>query len=249
MGQGARIVVLAMLAGCGINTHLPASRLESPETHGRPLAFGADLGIQGSNSLSVTPDYTDTPVDTERPSYSRSSADVKFGASVGLAERFDVSIKTAWDSPLQLQGKYQVLGEPQRTAKAGNSSLAVTAAIGNHNQSGSSSGFDGDDDAYEMTANMLDTSVIAGYRFSDFGLVFGGPFFQKYWISGTHTLDDGPEVPYDLGAYQYGVNIAVNFKLSQHFQLVLEGVFAESRANDGQVSSGFLGGHLAFVQF
>lgn len=252
MGQGARIVVfaVAMLASsCGINAHLPASRLETPETYGRPLAFGVDFGIQGSNSLSLTPDYTITPVDTDEPTYTRSTG-VKIGASVGLAERFDLALKTAWDSPLMLQGKYQLLGDPQGTAKQGNSSLAVTAALGTHNQSGSSDGlFDDEYDAYEMNAYMADASVIAGHRFSDNGLVFGGPYFQKYWISGSQTLDDGPEVGYDLDAHQYGVNIGLAFTMSRTFQLMFEAVFAESRANDAYVRSGFLGAHLGIVQF
>jgi hypothetical protein len=253
MDQGARIVVFAAAvlgAGCGINAHLPAGRLDTPETYGRTLAVGVDLGIQGSNALSLTPDYTITPVDTDEPSYSRSAGDVKVGASVGLAERFDLGLETAWDSPLMLQGKYQVLGEPQRTARQGNSSLAVTAAIGNHNQSGSSTGLTGGDyDAYRMTVNMVDLAAIAGYRFADTALLFGGPFVQTYWISGTHTLDDGPEVAYDLGAYQYGANVAIAFRVSKNLQLALEAVFAASRANDGHVTSGFLGGHLAAFRF
>lgn len=251
MEQGFRSVGFAaavLAAGCGINTHLPASRLETPETYGRQLAFQVDLGIQGSNSLGLTSDYTLSPVDTESPSYSRST-DLKFGVGVGVAERFDLAIKTAWDSPMQLQGKYQLLGEPRGTARTGNSSLAVTAAIGNHSQGGNSGDFDGTDDSYDMTAYMADASVIAGYRFTDTGLVFGGPFFQKYWISGTHVLDGAPEIAYDLGAHQYGVNIGVSFTLAERFELMLEAVFVESSANDSDVRSGFLGGHLAVVNF
>lgn len=253
MEQGFRSVVFAigtLAAGCGINTHLPASRLETPETYGKALAFGVDLGIQGSNSLGLTSDYTLSPVDTEMPSYSRSHGDVKLGVGVGVAERFDLAVKTAWDSPFQLQGKYQLLGEPRRTAKEGNSSLAVTAAIGNHTQGGSSDdSFSGGDDSYEMTAYMADGSVIAGYRFTDTGLVFGGPFLQQYWISGAQVLDGSPEIAYDLDAHQYGVNIGVSFMLARRFELMLEAVFAESRANDSDVRSGFLGGHLAVVNF
>jgi hypothetical protein len=252
MRLGARIavfVVVMLAAGCGINAHLPASRLETPETYGRPLAFGVDLGVQGSNSLSLTSDYTISPVDTDEPTYTRSTG-VKIGASVGLAERFDLALKTAWDSPLLLQGKYQLLGDPQGTAKQGNSSLAVTAAIGNHNQGGESDDtFSGGDDAYSMNAYMADASVIAGYRFSDNGLVFGGPFVQQYWISGTHTLDGAPEVAYDLDAQQYGVNLAIAFTINRIFQLTVEAVFVESRASDADVRSGFLGAQFGIVQF
>lgn len=252
-GQGFRIVVfaVAMLAvSCGINTHLPAGRMETPETYGRALAFGMDLGVQGSNSLSLTSDYTTTPVDTETPSFSRTGADVKFGADVGLAERFDLGVEAAWDSPYQLEGKYQLLGDPRGKARKGNSSLAVTAAVGSHAQSGSSTGLFGNSyDAYEMTAYMADGAVIAGHRVADNVLVFGGPFVQKYWISGSQILDDGPEVEYDLDAHQYGVNLGVGFRLGRQFELMVEAVLTESRANDAQVRSGFLGAHLAVMRF
>jgi hypothetical protein len=253
MRQGFRIGVLAiamMAPSCGINTHLPASRLESPETYGRAMAFGIDVGVQGSNSLGLTSDYTISPVDTDTPSYSRSRSDVKLGVGVGVAERFDLAVKTAWDSPFQLQGKYQLLGDSRGKAREGNSSLAVTAAIGNHAQSGSSDGLSGDEESsYEMTAYMADGAAIAGYRLSDAALVFGGPFIQKYWISGTHVLDGAPERAYDLDAHQYGVNIGVGFTIYEKFELMIEAVFAESRASDANVRSGFLGAHMAIMKF
>jgi len=37
--------------------------------------------------------------------------------------------------------------------------------------------------------------------------------------------------------------------LAVGFELMLEAVFTESRANDSDVRSGFLGGHLAVVSF
>ena len=216
----------------------------------RQKLFGFDFGLQGANVLELTSDYTVTPVDAEMPRYERSGTDVKFGAAVGLAERFDLSLETAWDSPLMLQGKYQLLVDPQGKAKKGNSSLAVTAAVGSHGQSGSAEGlFDGAYDAYEMRAYAADASIIAGHRFADFGLVYGGPFVQQYWINGSHTLDDGPEVGFDLDANQYGVNLGLAFTLSENFQLMVEAVFAESNANESRVFSGFLSAHLAVMRF
>lgn len=239
-----------LASSCGINTHLPASRLESPETHGRSLAAGVDFGVQGSNSLSLTPGYDTTPVNTDMPSYSRTFADMTLGADMGLAERFDIGIETAFDSPLQLKGKFQLIGDPQVKARKGNLSLAVTAAIGGSTQNERSTGlFDDLVDAYEMRHSMADGSVIAGYRFADAVLVFGGPFVQKHWIDGWQVMDDGPEVPFELEAHQYGVNVGVSFMLSKTYQLMFEAVVVESHANDAHIRSGFLGGHLALVRF
>lgn len=240
------------VAGCAISTHLPANRMEIPETHGEALAFGADLAIEGGHSLEFSDDYTSTPV-TDSPVYERSSAGVKLGGSLALMRRLDLGVRLGLGSNNVLQAKLQLLGEPRRATREGNFSLAVTGGVGYAGARESGTGFADDQvDSYELNAYALDGAVIAGYRILDEVLVYGGPFVQRYEIDVTHELD-GTRHDYGGATIQSGANLGFGYSIDTghltRLDILIEVVYAASETGSEQARNAFLGARVAGVRF
>lgn len=250
-----RIMALAatlLAAGCAVRTTLPVSRLESPEASGEALAVGASLGSAAGHELEFTEDFSQVPIATDAPRYRRSNFDLALGTNVGLTPRFDAGIKLSWDAPARVQLKLQLIGEPRRVARSGNTSLAVTAAAGAHASNGSESGLFGEDDSYTLRSIMLDGALIAGRRVDDQVLLYGGPFVQRYDIDVDHDFE-GTNHYYAGVTYQYGVNAGVAFSMvhgrDANLDLVLELSLSSSDSGGSEATGAFLAGHLAVTRF
>jgi hypothetical protein len=255
MKQVCHIMVLASVVlgtGCAISTNLPANRLETPETYGESLALGADLGVQGGNSLQFSDDYHATPI-TDTPVYVRSNLGLKLGATIGVLRRLDFGLKLGLNTNSMLQAKLQLLGEHQRDAGEGNFSLAITGAVGyaGAEESGTDL-FDSQVDSYSLDSYMFDGAVIAGYRVLDGVLIYGGPFVQRYEIDIAHELD-GMSYGYAGTTYQSGANLGFGYSIEQNRQmridLFIEVVYAVSETGSSRAGTGFLGARVAAVRF
>lgn len=242
----------ALSAGCPIRASLPASRMESPETHGERLALGADLAIQAGNSLEFSDDYNATPI-TDAPTYARSDLGLKTGGSIGVARRIDLSLRGGLDTTNVLQAKLQLLGEPRRVARQGNFSLAITGGVGYEGARGSGTGLiDSNTDSYALNSYVLDGSIIAGYRILDEVLIYGGPFAQRYGIDVTHELD-GTRYDYDGVTYQSGANLGFGYSIEHgrqtKLEILVEVAYAISETGSSREGNAFLGIRAAGVRF
>lgn len=238
-----------LVSGCAVTVDVPTNRFDSPETTGKlgRLKLEADFG--GSNSVVLTPDITAKAPDTAHPTFDTTKfLDVMAG--VGLMDKLDVDVRT--DGGLAFEVKYQFLGAPRMTAKAGNFALAATLMGGGSTYNQDSSGLVGAGHV-DQSAYFADAALVAGYRVLDPVLIYGGPFIRDTKFSGSYTQSSSIGAPstsagnYSGDVMSTGANIGVELGLPL-VQFKLEGAY--SNAKSGSVNTGrFFGGLGVAFQF
>jgi hypothetical protein len=144
---------------------------------------------------------------------------------LGIFRDLDLSLKLARDAPTLFQVKYQILGKPELETEKGNFALAVTAAIGALQGTGSASNaLTGLSAKYDLGSTTYDLALIAGYRLHEVFMVYGGPFvtFTSYSGRVDQTTTGVSTFPYSGTAGQSGFNLglqvdstAVYFRLEE----------------------------------
>jgi hypothetical protein len=190
---------LVLLSGCA-HYYLPASQLETPESVG-PERIGRIelLGIQSGTDLIATPQQqAPDPVTGTKPDPALETAPVNyvFGAWVAINPKLDLGIRFAPEAPVLARAKYQLYGEPESTARAGNWSASVSgsggALLSTYNGSG-------------VTFYEAIGSLIGGWRFGDHHVASLAPFFCYSGLSGVGIASgSGSRFRASLG-YQYDV--------------------------------------------
>lgn len=197
------LLLLVIPTGCA-HYYLPANQLESPEAIG-PGRIGSleMVGIQAGSDLIATP--TKQPTDpktgvTPDPQLQLAPMNYVFGASVAITPELDAGLRLEPYAPPLLRVKYQLMGDPESKAKAGNFSVSVNASGGLLLTSTNGS---------SVTYYTALGSLIGGYRFANHHLVSLAPYFDFAGLSGvTAASESGTRYGASLG-YQYDIDALI----------------------------------------
>jgi hypothetical protein len=239
------LVAACALGGCTIQVNVPVNRFESPETVGKAGRVELDAAVGGSNDAVLTEDAS-----TDAPSPAHPTGDhsafFRFGAGVGLRDDLDLELRNF----SELVVKYQILGQPRLTSRMGNVSLAVTLGAGGGYDSSNGTGLNQTQFQYDLTTVSLDAALIAGYRITDWWLLYAGPFFRYVPYTGHYA--QGPEntslpsgTPFSGTVSCYGGNLGFEFG-NEIVQGRVECAFGQLES--GSLNTGLVtcGGQLAF---
>jgi hypothetical protein len=171
-------------SGCA-HYYWPASQLETPEAIGNNWGDPGRLGrleiaaIQsGTDLLEPASEQGSDPETgvTPDPTLAMSFPTYAFGVNVGVMPELDVGIRAAPFAPVLGRVKYQMYGDPELKAAAGNLSVSAAASVGLllATYSGESVTF------YQGTG-----TVIGGYRFAKNHVASLAPFVGMAGISGV----------------------------------------------------------------
>jgi hypothetical protein len=196
------LLALATLqSGCA-HYYWPANRLESPEVIGKleeggkfghleilAIQSGTDL-LEPAETQATDPETGTTP----DPALSKSMINYAFGANFSVTPEFDVGIKLMPYAPVLTRVKYQLTGDPESKAQAGNLSASAAASAGL---------LWGNFDGESMTFYTGHVSLIGGYRFFKNHVASLAPFVSLAGISGIGDAS-GTGFRYGGGlGYQY----------------------------------------------
>lgn len=241
----AIITISVFLNGCAIKTRIPANRFETPEARGEQWHGSVYGSIQGATEITLVPDYTRQPPRTNSPEIDRGYM-IRPGVDLGVVERLDVSIKTPLEAPWTISAKYQFLGETEASAGEQNFSLAASMALGyNSDEAKDKDLISGVESEHETEVTSFDAAVIAGYRFHEKAMVYGGPFFTAYSADGeiTQPVSSGAKHRFEGSGRQYGVNVGIRFHFGR-FLLMLEEAYVNA-SYEAHKKVGFYTGVLA----
>lgn len=240
-----------------MKAELPASRMESPEVLGNEgKRVGFQVGASATQDFTLTGDASARPPTLNNPILER-SGDLSGALSYGAFDRIDLGLKTsAGSSPYVLSAKFQIIGDPSTSAKAGNFSLAFTAGVGVNvvARKGDQNGLFGSGGHNwnsQLTEKLGDFALIAGYRVSDTALLYFGGFAQNITLDGKidHARsDDGtsPAAEYSVSykGRHRGANLGamIEFGTAPAY-LVLEGVYSHMEFED-DIKNWFYAGSL-----
>lgn len=187
------IFFLMLLTSCASYIHTPQNRMISPEAQGKFFSGAVDIRLSSTkeDEWSFSDNDTKRPFDGERDIYKISGM-----LDLGLLNRLDfVYLDYLSGSTVGILGlKFQVLGDPRRTAKKGNFSLSVFAGGGSNddsvdNSDNDLSNFTSNVDKLEYEVDHTDLGLIVGYRWSDSLLHYANTYYFHENIEGKVTTD------------------------------------------------------------
>lgn len=196
------LLTLAIVqSGCA-HYYWPASRLDSPEVIGKSESGGHVaqlelLGIQSGTDL-LTPSETQSSDpetgETPDPALAKSMINYAFGTMIAVTPELEAGLKITPYAPLLTRVKYQLTGEPESKAQAGNLSASAAGSLGLL-----LARFDGETATF-YTGNA---ALIGGYRFAKNHLASLAPFVSFAGLSGVgEASGNGFRFGGSLG-YQY----------------------------------------------
>lgn len=207
------------LMGCASTKFfIPANRFMIPETGGGLGLGEASGGGVGVIGVEITPNMNVASPDTT-PELSKNSA-LSTGLQLGLFSFIDLYYNVAVGAPAAAGLKIQLLGDPKRTAKAGNFSLAVAGGgvFGDSKQTSSSTSSKA---SSELDFKGWEGMALIGYRPSDIVLFYAGPFqthveadikiSRTILSSGVTTVTSEPNGEGDVKGVTVGMRIGYHF--------------------------------------
>jgi len=218
---------LVITSACtSLIVHLQSARFDSPEVAGpwgKRLSVGAGLthDVTIASDTSSRPPTLGTPTDD-------TDLDIPLRVGLGLGQIFEIGLRYGFPvSAAMLTGKVQLLGHTARESVPGDISLALAAGYGTQSSAigGNQNGVFGPGgfnwNANETT-NVADYSVLFGYRPTEKLMIYGGPFYTKYTMSGNvhdDLSDNGtsPATDYALAGQgqETGLNADFEFTFSE----------------------------------
>lgn len=201
------IVVMGALNACAVRMEHAVARMDSPETMGETLDFYVGGSFDKRADVVLTSDFYHRAPDTQTPVLGKASAlDLRGG--LALWKRFDLELKSPLDgdSPARWQLKGQILGGSQREAQKGNFSLAASVSAGQSKEEDSQSSSTA---RYKFKGTFWDAALIAGYRFTDEVLVYGGPFYSTTGFKGDFKLSNGQSGEFAGRFKMWGANVGL----------------------------------------
>jgi len=229
--------IISLTTACStITTTVPANRFDTPEVSGGLLKGSFEFGLQGSHDLTIIQDTSINPPNTADPTFKRVNDDFYLGGAIGVIDRLDLQLKAPLSQRQMFQAKFQIAGDPVSVAKAGNTSLAVSAGISPHTTSGSNTHLfqNVSNASYNIDFLAYDAAVIGGYRLTNTVLIYASAFayFNNYDGKLTQTLGGAStqEYTFDGKVKQRGGNLGVMLSANEMF-LKLEGVYSSVIVN------------------
>jgi hypothetical protein len=186
------LALIIVLSGCSqLNVRLPAQRFESPEAEGGFFKFHLGGGVSSAVDVTLSSDASQRPPSGITQPKLGPGADFPLKIGMGLFSHLEVSVRGGFNSvPAMLTGKLQLIGTPESEAKAGNFSVAVTAAGGYESSSNNGDQLgDGGPGGYNWTARadttVDDYALIIGIRPTESLLIYASGFYSHYKMTGN----------------------------------------------------------------
>lgn len=198
---GRIFLTLAFLSAfsCAQRLKTPLNRMISPEAIGR----GAQLEYRKSGfseaKLNFADGRTDNPLDMGTIS------DPEFVLGLGIVEKVDFFYKMSYEATALLGIKFQLVGEAVKAQAVGHK-LALTYAMGSDR--------DDYDGIYKirLKSSAQDFSVIHGYRFSEYLMLYESLSLSQFSMSGS-IENGGGEFSSDSFDYRTGLTLGLHVGL------------------------------------
>lgn len=241
---GLLCVLALSCQGCSSSKHVrtQGNRFDLPETMTKSQ-YQLTVESAGVNEIRFTPDDLSLPPEIEQPELKAVSGQTGLRFSMGIFDKLELQVETLPYLSESLEGlpaakaKYQFLGAPLRDAKKGNISLAVSAGMLYWEDSQTTNR----NPSYVNDINILilDLAAIAGYRYTDTVLVYGGPFltvlsFDGKWDRKSFGVAEGVGENYNGTGKQYGVNLGLSWFFSDQWSTQAELAYTDLTWNDAQ---------------
>lgn len=201
-----------VMSGCAVYVRMPVNRFDSPEAMGKKYRAKVAASSGGANYVILTPDQTVRAPDSDHPTFDSTDwQNLRLDGGIALTEDFDIELRNF----SSLFVKYQFLGDGRLHAEPGNFAMAITGAIGGYSSTQESTGFlVGYSKARtELTELWADAALVGGYRFADWAMIYGGPFFTYSNFKGNWSGTDfsGVASAREIkgNALQTGVNLGL----------------------------------------
>lgn len=226
------------LSSCAVMIKVPLNRLDSPETTGKYGKAHMMAGYQGRNELELTPAAGFTSPSLSRPDAQPPGHRLIGNGQLGVGEKLDVSFTLPQS---RLGVKYQILGQNQMEAEAGNIPLAATTSISYASEK---------EDTYYGKSSLnlreiiYDVALISGYRVNKDWLIYGGPFVLWNRIRSSYRGNSLSASIDEKGTLRsVGANLGAEYTSNQIF---LRAEYAGTKTKLGQSNSGRATYGLAF---
>lgn len=205
------LILLIFICSCAkIKVNSPSPRFISPEAQGKLFSGQVRLEQQGGTegTIDFENDALDNPL-ALRNTVSGPASSI----DLGLLEKLDLTIKGNNNAATVYTLKYQILGESEKQAKAGNRSLAVSLGYGyevmNENESDVDLFSSSKNTEAEVEQSILETSLIYGYRpHNDTLVYFSGQISKQdinFKLSSDNSALDGKS--FSLNSWIYGLSL------------------------------------------
>lgn len=209
------LLSLLVLSSCSTYLKTTGPRMLSPESHGGLGHGSIDLArLQGSKQyqMDFRQNTTKVPMHDDAVTYG-----VGVSGEVGFFKYLDVYlIPSLTMSPTLFGAKYQILGDTRQSAKKGNFSLSINAAVGGTGEErkdadNDSDIFDGGVDKIEYGMGQSEAGIIAGYRWADSLLHYANFIRYGQNVSGKVTNNAGTLVDENFDYQNRGVIVSTGF--------------------------------------
>jgi hypothetical protein len=174
-----RILGLFLLTSCATKYILPGNRFITPESQGK--MFESQFELQQTSATQANIDISNGSV--KNPLIYTDTKKTGFLFSTSVLDSMDFYWSNTGTGNSMFGAKLQFLGE-SRIAKAAGHKLAATFGIG-----GNDHHLDGNP-GVDFTLGGTDFSLIHGYRFNEFFMLYDALAYSKYQFSGTLTSNN-----------------------------------------------------------
>jgi len=165
-------LLFILISGCAQRIKVPINRLILPES----IGGGADLEFKQSGFSEGLLQFTNN--DTDNPLLMASTNNQTLYMGFSLGPGADVFLQIPEESSSLVGIKIQLVGAHSKESSAGHK-LAITLGMGSERDT-----FEGDF-KIDLKSDVQDYSLIHGYRFNPFFMVYEGISISHYSFEGT----------------------------------------------------------------
>lgn len=231
------------LYGCASSDHIrtQTNRFDLPESIGKSH-YRLNVESAGANEIQFTGNLI-SPPDIDQPKLEAAHGQRGVRLGLGIVDNLELQVESLPYLSDSLKGvpaikaKYQFLGAPLKSAQKNNLSLAASAGLVYLERTLITTG----NPSYHNDINLLvmDFAGIAGYRFTDTLMVYGGPFvnllyFDGQWKRKSFGVADGLDEKYSGSGNQFGANLGLAWFANSDWSLLAELAYTDLTWNDSQ---------------
>jgi hypothetical protein len=250
MGKKATsLFSLIFLVSCAqIELKTPSARFISPESSGRSLAYGFQMMQQSGTEAKVNI----VANELDKVELSNTASPLAFSGYVGVLENLDIIYYNYVDSASMLGVKYQIFGDSKEKAKEGSKSLSVTLGGGGQTQTTTSDNiFDEKVDETELDQNLVDASVIYGYRIKDYILLYSSFHISNHTanlkiVSNSDPALDGASETYATTNYGLSLGSTIYTKNKKAHLSIEASAQRVNWTHSEEKTFGYISGALGF---
>jgi hypothetical protein len=193
---------LLVISSCSSYVRTLGTRMISPEAQGELGAGSMDFRYQGFqySRMDFSNDSVTNPLEPDVVSNR-----LGLEAELGIFPRLDLYIlPSLMRSPTIYGVKFQVLGDPRKSAKKGNFSASLIGGYGDARVESETEGLTLDNvRRIKADHQHLDAGLLLGYRWTDSILNYASALYLDESLKGNVTTASGglTDAPYQFGQY------------------------------------------------